>query len=148
MILVDHPNVLKSYCSFVKEHNLWVVMPFMPSGSCLHNPYTQVCPSRGVWGSCYCNYTAWGVKSVGVSSPSRTHPSRCQSEFFFSLKNSNVFISIHFNACEYFAFLRCWNNLLFRCYFLLYHIFSMYQPSSFLKLVIFNMTTSFSIILM
>ncbi|PWA74313.1 serine/threonine-protein kinase, active site protein [Artemisia annua] len=36
MILVDHPNVLKSHCSFVKEHNLWVVMPFMPGGSCLH----------------------------------------------------------------------------------------------------------------
>ncbi|GJU29226.1 serine/threonine-protein kinase OSR1-like protein isoform X1 [Tanacetum coccineum] len=36
MILVDHPNVLKSHCSFVNEHNLWVVMPFMPGGSCLH----------------------------------------------------------------------------------------------------------------
>ncbi|XP_029129425.1 serine/threonine-protein kinase BLUS1 [Cajanus cajan] len=36
MILVDHPNVLKSHCSFVAEHNLWVVMPFMAGGSCLH----------------------------------------------------------------------------------------------------------------
>nr|KYP53881.1 Serine/threonine-protein kinase fray2 [Cajanus cajan] len=36
MILVDHPNVLKSHCSFVSEHNLWVVMPFMAGGSCLH----------------------------------------------------------------------------------------------------------------
>ncbi|CAI9267366.1 unnamed protein product [Lactuca saligna] len=36
MILVDHPNVLKSHCSFVNDHNLWVVMPFMPGGSCLH----------------------------------------------------------------------------------------------------------------
>ncbi|KAL9304590.1 hypothetical protein ACSQ67_021853 [Phaseolus vulgaris] len=36
MILVDHPNVLKSHCSFVSEHNLWVVMPYMSGGSCLH----------------------------------------------------------------------------------------------------------------
>ncbi|XP_038692567.1 serine/threonine-protein kinase OSR1-like isoform X6 [Tripterygium wilfordii] len=36
MILVDHPNVLKSHCSFVIDHNLWVVMPFMAGGSCLH----------------------------------------------------------------------------------------------------------------
>ncbi|CAN8272097.1 unnamed protein product [Cochlearia groenlandica] len=36
MMLVDHPNVLKSHCSFVSEHNLWVVMPFMSGGSCLH----------------------------------------------------------------------------------------------------------------
>ncbi|XP_071733412.1 serine/threonine-protein kinase BLUS1-like isoform X2 [Rutidosis leptorrhynchoides] len=36
MILVDHPNVLKSHCSFVNDHSLWVVMPFMPGGSCLH----------------------------------------------------------------------------------------------------------------
>ncbi|KAD5507750.1 hypothetical protein E3N88_15453 [Mikania micrantha] len=36
MILVDHPNVLKSHCSFVNDHNLWVIMPFMAGGSCLH----------------------------------------------------------------------------------------------------------------
>nr|XP_048317962.1 STE20/SPS1-related proline-alanine-rich protein kinase isoform X2 [Ziziphus jujuba var. spinosa] len=36
MILVDHPNVLKSHCSFVSDHNLWVVMPYMAGGSCLH----------------------------------------------------------------------------------------------------------------
>ncbi|XP_048234672.1 serine/threonine-protein kinase OSR1 isoform X1 [Ricinus communis] len=36
MILVDHPNILKSHCSFVSDHNLWVVMPFMSGGSCLH----------------------------------------------------------------------------------------------------------------
>ncbi|KAL7601523.1 uncharacterized protein LOC111914850 [Lactuca sativa] len=36
MMLVDHPNVLKSHCSFVNDHNLWVVMPFMAGGSCLH----------------------------------------------------------------------------------------------------------------
>ncbi|XP_059457226.1 uncharacterized protein LOC132187077 isoform X3 [Corylus avellana] len=36
MILVDHPNVLKSHCSFVTDHNLWVVMPYMSGGSCLH----------------------------------------------------------------------------------------------------------------
>ncbi|KAK4414040.1 Serine/threonine-protein kinase fray2 [Sesamum alatum] len=36
MFLVDHPNVLKSHCSFVCDHNLWVVMPFMAGGSCLH----------------------------------------------------------------------------------------------------------------
>ncbi|KAK4780440.1 hypothetical protein SAY87_016546 [Trapa incisa] len=36
MILVDHPNVLRAHCSFVSDHNLWVVMPFMAGGSCLH----------------------------------------------------------------------------------------------------------------
>lgn len=36
MILVDHPNVLKSHCSFVNGHNLWIVMPYMSGGSCLH----------------------------------------------------------------------------------------------------------------
>ncbi|KAK4764810.1 hypothetical protein SAY86_025900 [Trapa natans] len=36
MILVDHPNVLRACCSFVSDHNLWVVMPFMAGGSCLH----------------------------------------------------------------------------------------------------------------
>lgn len=36
MVLVDHPNVLRSHCSFVSDHNLWVVMPYMAGGSCLH----------------------------------------------------------------------------------------------------------------
>lgn len=36
MILIDHPNVLKAHCSFVNDHNLWVVMPYMAGGSCLH----------------------------------------------------------------------------------------------------------------
>ncbi|CAI9093399.1 OLC1v1028899C3 [Oldenlandia corymbosa var. corymbosa] len=36
MSLIDHPNVIGAYCSFVVEHNLWVVMPFMAEGSCLH----------------------------------------------------------------------------------------------------------------
>ncbi|KAL9671035.1 hypothetical protein QQ045_008598 [Rhodiola kirilowii] len=36
MLLVDHPNVLKAHCSFVNDHNLWVVMPYMAGGSCLH----------------------------------------------------------------------------------------------------------------
>ncbi|KAF5195524.1 Serine/threonine-protein kinase fray2 [Thalictrum thalictroides] len=36
MVLVDHPNVSKAYCSFADEHNLWVVMPYMDCGSCLH----------------------------------------------------------------------------------------------------------------
>ncbi|XP_019243199.1 PREDICTED: STE20/SPS1-related proline-alanine-rich protein kinase isoform X2 [Nicotiana attenuata] len=36
MVLVDHLNVLKSHCSFVSDHNLWVVMPYMAGGSCLH----------------------------------------------------------------------------------------------------------------
>ncbi|KAH7688239.1 Non-specific serine/threonine protein kinase protein [Dioscorea alata] len=36
MILIDHPNVLKAHCSFVHGHDLWVVMPYMAGGSCLH----------------------------------------------------------------------------------------------------------------
>ncbi|KAL3362517.1 hypothetical protein AABB24_015091 [Solanum stoloniferum] len=36
MSLIDHPNVIKSFCSFVVENYLWVVMPFMAEGSCLH----------------------------------------------------------------------------------------------------------------
>ncbi|XP_020269811.1 serine/threonine-protein kinase BLUS1-like [Asparagus officinalis] len=36
MILINHPNILKAHCSFVNDHNLWVVMPYMAGGSCLH----------------------------------------------------------------------------------------------------------------
>lgn len=36
MSLIDHPNVIKAYCSFVVTQCLWVVMPFMAEGSCLH----------------------------------------------------------------------------------------------------------------
>lgn len=36
MSLIDHPNVVTAYCSFVVDRNLWVVMPFMAEGSCLH----------------------------------------------------------------------------------------------------------------
>ncbi|CAK9169322.1 unnamed protein product [Ilex paraguariensis] len=36
MRLIDHPNVIRAYCSFVVDQNLWVVMPFMAEGSCLH----------------------------------------------------------------------------------------------------------------
>ncbi|KEH42902.1 putative protein kinase STE-STE20-Fray family [Medicago truncatula] len=36
MSLIDHRNVVKSYCSFVVDRKLWVIMPFMAQGSCLH----------------------------------------------------------------------------------------------------------------
>ncbi|KAG8659007.1 serine/threonine-protein kinase BLUS1 isoform X2 [Manihot esculenta] len=36
MRLIDHPNVIRAFCSFVVDRNLWVVMPFMDEGSCLH----------------------------------------------------------------------------------------------------------------
>ncbi|KAK2661765.1 hypothetical protein Ddye_000339 [Dipteronia dyeriana] len=36
MILIDHPNVLRAHCSFTADHSLWVVMPYMAGGSCLH----------------------------------------------------------------------------------------------------------------
>ncbi|KAI3982589.1 hypothetical protein MKX01_031328 [Papaver californicum] len=36
MILIDQPNLLKAHCSFVTDHYLWVVMPFMVAGSCLY----------------------------------------------------------------------------------------------------------------
>ncbi|KAB2612676.1 serine/threonine-protein kinase fray2 [Pyrus ussuriensis x Pyrus communis] len=36
MILVNHPSVLQSHCSFVSNHNLWVVMSFLVRDSCLH----------------------------------------------------------------------------------------------------------------
>ncbi|XP_022762037.1 protein kinase 3-like isoform X2 [Durio zibethinus] len=36
MSLIDHPNVVRAYCSFVVDYNLWVIMPFMSEGSCLH----------------------------------------------------------------------------------------------------------------
>ncbi|OIV90688.1 hypothetical protein TanjilG_15074 [Lupinus angustifolius] len=36
MSLIDHPNVVRAFCSFVVERHLWVVMPFMAQGSCLH----------------------------------------------------------------------------------------------------------------
>ncbi|XP_058104898.1 serine/threonine-protein kinase BLUS1-like isoform X4 [Magnolia sinica] len=36
MSLIDHSNVIRAYCSFVVDQCLWVVMPFMAEGSCLH----------------------------------------------------------------------------------------------------------------
>ncbi|XP_050226357.1 uncharacterized protein LOC126676239 isoform X2 [Mercurialis annua] len=36
MSLIDHPNVIRAFCSFVVDRYLWVVMPFMDEGSCLH----------------------------------------------------------------------------------------------------------------
>eukprot|EP01018_Ginkgo_biloba_P005812 Gb_23850 [translate_table: standard] len=36
MSLINHPSVLRAHCSFVADHNLWVVMPYMAGGSCLH----------------------------------------------------------------------------------------------------------------
>lgn len=36
MRLIDHPNVLRAYCAFTADHSLWVVMPYMAGGSCLH----------------------------------------------------------------------------------------------------------------
>eukprot|EP01018_Ginkgo_biloba_P019671 Gb_11159 [translate_table: standard] len=36
MSLIDHPNVIRAYCSFVVDRCVWVVMPFMAEGSCLH----------------------------------------------------------------------------------------------------------------
>ncbi|PVH67094.1 hypothetical protein PAHAL_1G427900 [Panicum hallii] len=36
MILIDHPNVVKAHCSFTKDQTLWVIMPYMAGGSCLH----------------------------------------------------------------------------------------------------------------
>lgn len=36
MSLIDHPNLLRAYCSFTTGHHLWVVMPYMAGGSCLH----------------------------------------------------------------------------------------------------------------
>ncbi|KAF3444651.1 hypothetical protein FNV43_RR14344 [Rhamnella rubrinervis] len=36
MTLTDHPNLLRAHCSFTAGHNLWVVMPYMAGGSCLH----------------------------------------------------------------------------------------------------------------
>ncbi|CAM6043937.1 unnamed protein product [Sphagnum compactum] len=34
--LISHPNVVKAHVSFMVEQNLWVVMPYMSGGSCLH----------------------------------------------------------------------------------------------------------------
>ncbi|CAF1885500.1 unnamed protein product [Brassica oleracea var. botrytis] len=36
MSLINHPNVLQAHCSFTARHQLWVVMPYMAAGSCLH----------------------------------------------------------------------------------------------------------------
>lgn len=36
MTLINHPNLLRAHCSFTADHCLWVVMPYMSGGSCLH----------------------------------------------------------------------------------------------------------------
>ncbi|KAI3726017.1 hypothetical protein L1987_65814 [Smallanthus sonchifolius] len=36
MSLINHPNLLRAYCSFTTGQSLWVVTPYMAAGSCLH----------------------------------------------------------------------------------------------------------------
>ncbi|XP_042499551.1 serine/threonine-protein kinase fray2-like [Macadamia integrifolia] len=36
MSLIDHPNLLGAHCSFPNGRDLWLVMPYMSGGSCLH----------------------------------------------------------------------------------------------------------------
>lgn len=36
MILTNHINLLRAHCSFTTDQCLWVVMPYMAGGSCLH----------------------------------------------------------------------------------------------------------------
>ncbi|KAM1075895.1 hypothetical protein ACFX2I_023372 [Malus domestica] len=36
MTLINHQNLLRAHCSFTSGHSLWVVMPYMAGGSCLH----------------------------------------------------------------------------------------------------------------
>lgn len=36
MGMISHPNLVRSYCSFTKDQFLWVVMPLLEGGSCLH----------------------------------------------------------------------------------------------------------------
>lgn len=36
MTLINHQNLLRAHCSFTAGHSLWVVMPYMAGGSCLH----------------------------------------------------------------------------------------------------------------
>ncbi|XP_030447640.1 uncharacterized protein LOC115670483 isoform X3 [Syzygium oleosum] len=36
MSLIGHPNLLRAHCSFTAGQSLWVVMPYMNGGSCLH----------------------------------------------------------------------------------------------------------------
>jgi len=36
MGMISHPNLVRSYCSFTKDQYLWVVMPLLEGGSCLH----------------------------------------------------------------------------------------------------------------
>ncbi|CAH8253350.1 unnamed protein product [Arabidopsis lyrata] len=33
---IDHPNLLRSHCSFIDGTSLWIVMPYMSCGSCLN----------------------------------------------------------------------------------------------------------------
>ncbi|XP_048433815.1 serine/threonine-protein kinase BLUS1 isoform X2 [Pyrus x bretschneideri] len=36
MTLIKHQNLVRAHCSFTAGHSLWVVMPYMAGGSCLH----------------------------------------------------------------------------------------------------------------
>lgn len=36
MRIINHPNVVQAYCSFPAGQKLWIVMPYMAGGSCLH----------------------------------------------------------------------------------------------------------------
>ena len=36
MRLCEHPNVVRCFCSFVHENELWLVMEYLDKGSCFH----------------------------------------------------------------------------------------------------------------
>lgn len=36
MTLIEHPNLLRAHCSFATGSSLWIVVPYMAGGSCLH----------------------------------------------------------------------------------------------------------------
>lgn len=89
MILINHPSVLKSHCSFVSDHNLWVVMPFMVGGSCLH--ILKAAYSDGFEEDVIA-IVLHDILKFGVFSSSWPYSSRCQSKYVNVPHRSNIFM--------------------------------------------------------
>ncbi|XVF36869.1 hypothetical protein REPUB_Repub19eG0095800 [Reevesia pubescens] len=55
MKLVDHPDLLQAYTSFMVGRDLWIVMPFMSDGSCFHVMKKGYAESFGIgtWSSTF-----------------------------------------------------------------------------------------------
>ncbi|KAL0354949.1 UNVERIFIED_CONTAM: Serine/threonine-protein kinase fray2 [Sesamum radiatum] len=98
----NNSDLVKMLCSDsvvfqLRDHNLWVVMPYMAGGSCLH--ILKAAYPDGLEEVVIATVLREGVERIGLSSSTWTHSSGCQITMFkdeFSFRmNSVISICIH-----------------------------------------------------